>query len=217
MVWRTVRSALKKKKWNEAHPSLDVLQQRLSARKKDASIDAELRAQFKKLPKHLRVQITDAAAKQKSHRYDLLDHNEVYDQTGKYRARIERLGKKCLESYLKNAKLTDSETALLRRAVKKTAKFFWMQWWYSNKHEYFRKQALKLEELLAGIKDGDKTKAASAYGHIIQSCDISLQCKLYDNIQRIFKREASVGALSRAIEVVQTKAMQSHRIQKLIA
>lgn len=194
------------KQWKEDHPSLDNLKQRLSLMDQESPIDAHLRAQFKKLSKRERILITDAAAQLPSYRYMGWDLARHFGDNFQF-------GRSCLEAYLNGEPFAESEIDYLRRAVKKTAKFFWTQWWYSNQQEYFKEQALKLEELLANIQTASQAKCA--YKKIELCSDMTLQNTLYANIQRVFKREESVGSLYRAVSTV--KEMYDYQVQHISA
>jgi|GEM_PF-5858411 len=189
------------KKWKKEHPTLENLADRLE-RLRIAGIgwhklDKKTLTLFKKLPKSVRKAITaDAAA----HPFDTVSYRKWDSHS--------RFGQICLERYLKNQIEFDEVTVeQLRRSVKKTAKFFWNQCWYSNKQAFFLEHALLFEELLEAFKANDLLRAQKAY-HKIEESDSDVQDKLYENIRNVFKREESNHALQEAVTHIHDRNIQ---------
>jgi hypothetical protein len=188
------KATQQEKKWKEEHPTLedlaDHLQRLRIAGRGRHKLDKKTLALFKKLPRAVRKALTADAAAQP---FDTDSYRKWDSQS--------RFGQICLERYLKN----QEECEQLRRSVKKTAKFFWNQWWYSNKQAFFQKQALLFEDLLEALKTNDLLRTQKAYQKIEES-DSDIQDKLYENIRNVFKREESIHSLQEAITHIQQLA-----------
>jgi hypothetical protein len=136
---------------------------------KRGAFDAKARRLFKQLPKDLRIAITDEAARAKRRRE--LTYNTMNS--------------------------IDKEK--FHRAVKNSAVFFWKQWWYSNKNDYFKKQALLLEELALSIQYDRNEDAMRPVKHAFKQIrDRDTLDVLFEQAHRIFAREASAASLYKA-------------------
>jgi hypothetical protein len=153
--------------WKKAHSNVDDLISRLSALRSEDALDDKTLKLLKQLPKDHRKAIVDEAA---------------------------------LAAGRKRVKFNDLSDAAardkLRRAVKRTAVFFWKQWWYSNKNPYFEQQAMALQTLLMSIEHANVEQAKHIYRHIE---DDGVKEKLQEYFHKISASEASVKALSDAV------------------
>lgn len=96
----------------------------------------------------------------------------------------------------------------LKRAVQRAVTFYWKQWWHSHRHPYFEKQALKLQELLASIKNNDVVRANEIfYGEIEDS---EVMDKVQKHFHRISATESSVQTLQHAVQ-----AFREHQIVQI--
>ena len=123
----------KEKLWKENHPEVQDLVLT------EGPVDAKMMEVFKKLPKETRQEVRSKYSEQslpfRTEHYLQLDAN--HDFGG---------------NYLEQA---DPQDALLQRALKKSAKFFWKEWFIS-KAEADKSHALIVEKLLEKIKRGVK-------------------------------------------------------------
>lgn len=201
----------KELRWKQDHPTLEDLSQRLDILKDNEMLSTSALNCFKKLPKALRKTLTDQAALGDFHQ----ERYRQWNADGLFSSHF-------LQCYFTQSEpLGDIEVEQLYRAVKKTAKFCWGQWWYSNKNSHFEKQALLLEQLLESIafdlalreeqaqtheksrKDNleelARTSLQNAHRYLYEIQDLDVQFKLHENIFRIFKREESAFALRAAV------------------
>ena len=157
------------KKYRKEHPTIEDLCKRLKKEKEknpNAPLSSKALQQFKKLPKTLRQEITDASVR----KYKLIE--------------IQQFSQEFLERYFNKA-TNAIESEQLRRAIKKTAKTLWIQG-YNN--AYYRAQALKVEQLLQLVLEDKREQVQNAFKAIISE---STRQQVFKKIFRILKREES--------------------------
>ena len=178
------------KKWKLAHPH--TVQEFNEAVQVNGPVQA-----FKGLPKAVRQ-----AATKKLHwiPFATPKYQRMDDYFGKF-------GHICIRDYLNGTQLEDIEVTRIERAIKKTSKFFWTQWWHAIDHEKgrYKQDALAADQLLKLVKNKQIDKAKEHYlsGAFSQEAIYKMQYHIWS----IFKREESSTDLTKVVEDILRQAI----------
>jgi hypothetical protein len=166
-------------KWLADHPTLKDLHKHLNDGKSHTL--EETHVFFKKLNKTDRENITDQTKLEKDP--PLAGPNAQY-----------KFGKRYIKNFFKSQDTTD--IVLLKRAAAKAANHQWTVNAYRNTDDKTRERALKLQEFRHALEDNRLDDAQTLY----KAMGGPARKTLHTQITRVFKRDLTVDALSRATD-----------------
>ncbi|MBS0604303.1 MAG: hypothetical protein JSS60_04605 [Verrucomicrobia bacterium] len=194
----------KEKKWIEHHPEFETFARFLDSQQgvQDAELDEKVVSLFKKLSKSDRRAVRDKffeMSKQGEFRFKT-ERNKWLDATCDFGSTY------LFTQITPEAMNNEKEHQLLLRAIKKTTKLNWKQW-YTSKSEENKQIALQLQGLYERVAQKNMTDIYARIHDIERNQGAYLELK--KNIWYVAKRQESKADLKKAVDAVKLARTQN--------